>query len=316
MYISDKCLKLAAKGDISGVQKMLVENPALISATGGHNRTLLWESANAGRFDLVKYLVDKGADVNIPGRYRHETFVLVKPMSVAIKKHRTEIADNLKNAGTFLDIYTAAYLGMSEDVEKLMGHSPSIINKQQPEEGIWQVTPLHHAVAGGQKKTAEILIKKGAEVTRHATLLFDMACRMNRIDLIEMLIEAGADLKRAEAFSVIHSNSPGIIGLFFSRGCPVDGTLTYVSRGDKGEHADWVQALLNYGADVHEVDHRGRTALHNAARAGFAKVITVLINAGADVNAKMATGETPLRLAVKKKRLEAAELLKRFGAKG
>ena len=91
MDISTKILKLAVKGDVEAIAARLAAEPQLLNAASeGHNRTLLWEAANAGRLDLVRFLVEAGADVNVPGRYRHETFVLLKPYSVAVTKKRAQ----------------------------------------------------------------------------------------------------------------------------------------------------------------------------------------------------------------------------------
>jgi len=314
LKIEDRTLKLAAKGDLSGIKDLLSDEPQMLNAvSGGHNRTLLWEATNTGRSDVVSFLLEAGADPNIPGRRRHETMVLVKPYCIAVTKKREEIASRLLEHGTEIDPFTAAYLGQIDLLKRLLAKTPRLVNLQQPEEAIWQVTPLHHAVAGMQVEATECLLKAGADVAEHARLLLDIACRRTRVDLIKILVKAGAEPGQAEAFPVVRSNSREIIDFFFTRGCSVKGALTHVCRGDKGEHPEWVDDLLRHGADVGETDDKGRTALHNAARAGFAKVIGVLLAAEADVNARMKSGETPLALAVKKNRHEAAELLRTHG---
>lgn len=317
MKISDRMLKLAAKGDLCAIAALLEDNPRLLNAaSGGHNRTLLWEAANAGRWDTVRFLIEAGADPNTPGRYRHETIVLAKPYCIAVAKKRVEIAEYLIQHGTEIDIYTAAYLGQMATVERWLAERPELLNQYQPEDAIWQVTALHHALAGMQLPVAAYLVESGAQVSEHASLLFDIACRRARMDLIEVLVNGGAEPKQADAFSVVRSSTPEIIDYFFTRGCSPEGIMPYVCRGDKGEHPDWVTALVRYGADVNETDDKGRTALHNAARAGFTRVIDVLVASGADVNARMKSGETPLGLAVRKKRHAAAELLRAHAGEG
>ena len=314
MQISDKLLKLASKGDILAVKRLLNDEPHRLNATSdGHNRTLLWEAARMGRLEMVRFLIESGANPNIAGRYRAETLLLVKPYCIALIKKRIEVATYLLHKGTTIDGYTAAFLGQMDILEKLLGVSPMLIHQQQPGEVIWSVTLLHHAIAGEQIEVTKYLIKAGAHVSDHAPLLFDIACRRKRLDLIEILVEAGAKPNQAEAFSVIRSDSQEIMDYFFRRGCALDGVLVYVCRGDKGENPNRVKSLLEYGATVNEVDDKGRTPLHNAARAGFTEVIKLLLSAGANVNIRMENDATPLALAVKKKRQAAIEILQAHG---
>src|SRR5262245_32037748 len=80
----ERHLEMARKGDLVGVKQLLQEYPTLLNTkSAGHNRTLLWEATRRNRLDLVKFLLKRGANVNIPGRHRNESFVLIKPYTVA-----------------------------------------------------------------------------------------------------------------------------------------------------------------------------------------------------------------------------------------
>jgi len=227
MQIPGKTLKIAAKGDLGAVKALRHDEPRLLNtASNGHNRTLLWAAARGGKLPVVECLVENGADVNIPGRYRYETFVLVKPYSIAVTKKRYQAAEYLLKNDPEIDLYTAAYLGWMDVLETWVEKRPTSINQHQPEETIGQVTALHHAVSGRHVEAARLLIEAGAEVATHAPLLFDIACRRARMDLIELLVATDADPVQADAFSVVHSNDPAIIDYFFSQGCTVDGGLT------------------------------------------------------------------------------------------
>jgi len=91
--------------------------------------------------------------------------------------------------------------------------------------------------------------------------------------------------------------------------------VAYLSRGDKGEHADRVRALIDYGADLHARAPKGITAVHAAAKAGFVSVLDVLLHHGADVNAKTNDGFTPLALAMTAGHDDACRFLKRHGGR-
>jgi hypothetical protein len=149
----DPVLKFAAKGNLAVVKKILAEQPAFLNAmSDGHHRTFLWEAAHSNRLEVVKYLVQKGADVNIPGRYRSETFVLLKPYCIAAKRQRKEIANFLLTNGTERDIYSVAFLGNLEMLKKLVAKNASLINATHPEDSAWDATPLHYAIAENRLK--------------------------------------------------------------------------------------------------------------------------------------------------------------------
>lgn len=48
--------------------------------------TLLGEAANKGRLEVVENLIEQGADVVIPGRYRNETLIQIKPFTAALRE--------------------------------------------------------------------------------------------------------------------------------------------------------------------------------------------------------------------------------------
>ena len=55
-----------------------------------------------------------------------------------------------------------------------------------------------------------------------------------------------------------------------------------------------VRRWLQHGADVNYQDHKAKTALHRAAKAGFVEVMELLLSAGAEVNVPDKVGETAL----------------------
>ena len=80
-------------------------------------------------------------------------------------------------------------------------------------------------------------------------------------------------------------------------------------------HKETVELLIAKGADVKTAGER--TPLHLAAFNGHKEIIELLIAAGADVNVKMENGMrmTPLDYAIRRKRTETADLLRKHGGK-
>ena len=318
----EKHLLLARKGDLAGVKRLLQKDPALLNAkSAGHNRTLLWEATRMNRTKLVEYLVEQGADVNIPGRHRHESLVLVKPYAVARTFRRDRLAEYLLQAGTEIDLYTACYLGDNAGVVELLKAKPGLVNREQPEESVWFVTPLHHALSGGHKDIVELLLRHGAKVKRYSELLLDIVLRRGRTDLVELLFKHGASA-RSLGGADLPLESRALTELLLKHGADVHKRawgdwppVAYVARGDKGEHPEKVKTLLDFGADVHACNPSGVTAMHAAAKAGFVSVLRMLLDYGADINATMKDGSTPLALALKAKRKGAADFLIKHGGR-
>ena len=91
----------------------------------------------------------------------------------------------------------------------------------------------------------------------------------------------------------------------------------------KKGHKEIAELLIEKGADLNAKQNLGWTPLHNAASSGHKEIAELLITKGVDVNAKIAAanalgrykGDTPLDLAIKRKRTEVADLLRKHGGK-
>ena len=97
------------------------------------------------------------------------------------------------------------------------------------------------------------------------------------------------------------------------------GGMTPLHRAAREGHKETVEFLIANSADVNAKDKTGRVPLHRAARQGHKEVAELLINKDADVNAKSESGlfkgQTPLDEAIKRKRTELADLLRKHGGK-
>lgn len=93
--------------------------------------------------------------------------------------------------------------------------------------------------------------------------------------------------------------NPVIARALLARGAnvnqPPGAWIGLCCTGNSGhkENLALAQAMLRCGAEV-SARYKGRSALHCAARAGFAGIVEALIEHGADVNAMDARGRTPL----------------------
>lgn len=189
----DEILKDARRGDLAAVKAHLRRDPSLLlDKSGGHNRTFLWEATRGNRPALVNYLLQAGADPNVPGRIRAEIVVLLKPYCIARRYGYTDLAESLRQKTT-MDIYSACYLGDEQLVQKLLKQDPALVTQEQQDDCVWRVTPLHFAVCGGHESLVRMLIARGALVQPYTRLLCNAAVRMKHPELLPILLEAGAD---------------------------------------------------------------------------------------------------------------------------
>ncbi|MEM9884802.1 MAG: ankyrin repeat domain-containing protein [Bacteroidota bacterium] len=190
---------------------------------------LFMEIIENGNWDLVKYFIDKGININ---GLDHNNFT---PLMTAAHDDHPEIARLLIDEGA--------------DV--------NYINSEG-----W--TALIEAADEGAYATAVVLIEAGADVNLHnehwGRSALTMAASEGYPNIIELLLDAGADLKMLE-----------------------DGYLPLHSAAEEGQ-IEALKMLLNKGVEVHLQDHHGRTALMYAAEEGNLEIVKILVEKGIDIN--------------------------------
>lgn len=310
----------AGRGDLETVCQLLDDKPAWIHTVGSHGRTMLWEAAYRGKLEMIEFLLERGADINLPGCYHIKHRVEITPYCVARYQGRDSAAELLLQHSATIDIHTAAYLRDYDTVHAHLDNDPSLVNKGylqavmlpagQPHsfehrEAAW-ATPLCYAIVGGNLKIVERLISQGATIEPHSGRFLDYAMAYNRVEIVKALLENGAD--PSEAPRILDDDSE-MSKLLKNYGAPpkdIDDQgdmgwpmLVYVCRGDNGEHPDEIRRLLALGADIDVRNYKGKTGLHCAAKAGFLTVINLLIEKGATIDAPDNNGETALFEAIR-----------------
>jgi hypothetical protein len=106
------------------------------------------------------------------------------------------------------------------------------------------------------------------------------ACSYNHIDIVKLLIEAGADI-----------NAKDKVG------------YTALIVASANGRIEIVKLLIKAGSDVNAKEKWEYTALMYASENGYTDIVKLLIEAGADVNAKDKRGVTALAIAKSKLRV-------------
>jgi len=313
-------LHLAADEGHKDVGKVLIAKGADLNAKNAIGSTPLNNATQNGHKDMAELLIAKGADVNA------KDAVDSTPLKSAVQNGHKDIAELLIANGADVN---------AKDVS--------------------DSTPLHFAADEGHKDIAELLIAKGADVNvRDVTGLtpLNSAAQNGHKDIAELLIAKGADVNAKDSYGImpLHEavgwGDEDVIKLLIAKGADVNAKeedgVTPLHWAALEDHMDVAELLIAKGADVNAKDEDGMTPLHWAAQEGYMDVAELLIAKGADVNAKdngamhlspeerllkaifrekaaldtkNKNGATPLHWAVKKKHMDMAKLLRKYGAR-
>jgi ankyrin repeat protein len=88
--------KAAECGDIETVKVLLNKDPELVNISDQRAWMPLHWAVRSGHYDLVKYLIDQGADVNA------RDLSMYRPLALAIDFGRQDVAELLRDHGGML----------------------------------------------------------------------------------------------------------------------------------------------------------------------------------------------------------------------
>jgi ankyrin repeat protein len=164
-YDEDMCNFIhyaAGHGECQVVELLIEKMRVPIDIKSGDGKTALHFAAAEGWGDVVKYLVDKGADLNAQDdngdtpvyyaiRYKYPSLA-----KILIESDRALLMT--KNDNGYTPLHMAAGLGFTELIETLIKRQPDLINAVNNH----GETPLHIAVVEDFIDAVRLLIDKGA----------------------------------------------------------------------------------------------------------------------------------------------------------
>jgi len=300
-------LHMAVDSGLLEVTRTLIGRDASINARDSDGRTPLHPTFHAQSrtfddqyFDVVRYLLDHGADVDAQADTEFPT-----PLHLASFFGGFKVAQLLLDHGADINVQDkdgwtplhGTLVEMTDDLDDfyfdtvrfLLEHGADI---HALDNG--HATPLHVVSQCGGMKATRLLLEHGADVhaldDNHSTPLH-FASKSGSAEAARLLLERGADV---HALDNNHSTPLH----FISRDC------------DAGA----ARELLEHGAVVDARDNKDSTPLHVASQRGNAKVAHLLLERGADVHAPDGNHSTPLHFASEGGNAEAARLLLERGA--
>ena len=277
----------AAKRKNFTVVKALLEKGVDVNVPQGDGATALHWAAYWDDSDLVDELIAAGANVNVANDLR------VSPLALAAANGNGTIVENLLKAGAdpnargetgVTALMQAARIGSLKAVEVLLGFEADAnasTNDRLQTALMWASSQRHPGVT-------RMLLEHDADVhartrTRHDVVMLDLGRRR----AARTAAEDGTEIKRG-----------GITALLFA-----------AQSGDLGS----AMLLLTAGADVNDTGSDGTSALVSAVLAGQGAVARMLLDKGADPNSA-GSGYNAMHAAVLRSDLETVEALVAHGA--
>jgi ankyrin repeat protein/glyoxylase-like metal-dependent hydrolase (beta-lactamase superfamily II) len=280
--------RAAEAGDLAKVKILLEKDPALVNARDENGRTPLHLAARGRHPDVLRYLVDKGAGLDVLDNNG------IAPLHILAGSGQTEAARLLIEKGADIDV---------KDPVKL--------------------TPLNMAAESGLESMVKLLIEKGADIeNKHAygrTPLVGAARERGNINVIRMLLDAGADVNSSDKWKATALDLAAwrgfeeVVNLLLERGAaiPEDNARSRELLQNAAEKGlvGLFSRVAEKGADLTFPIEAGGTLLHAAAAGGSVPILETLLSQGLDINLQDANGWSPLHFAAEMGRGEAVSFL-------
>ncbi|MCE3233237.1 MAG: Pfs, and Ankyrin domain protein [Rickettsiaceae bacterium] len=244
------------------------EKVANANGIDSEGKTALHYAAENGHVDIIRFLLEKGADVNAQYKKNKEN-----------DRHnamRTPLSCATENG------HIAAMQLLLDNGADVNGIREKNVN-----------APLHFATLGGHLAAMQLLLDNGADINEltfnYGETPFALGVYMDQLPAIQLLLNKGADVSLSNPLGYAAANGNlAVMQLLLDNGADVntqnnDGGIPLVYAAANGQLAA-MQLLINNGADVNENDDDGKIPLCIAAEEGDLAAIQLLLDNGADVN--------------------------------
>ncbi len=244
-------LLAVTNNDLSKVQSLINQGINVNKRFSNEHRqfTVLLLAAKNGLPEVVKILLDNGADPNIRDNYKHY------PLMEAARFGHLESVKLLLTAGARVDARNRydknilqLVLDQEYDIEivRLLlenGADPNI-----DVSGVFSSLPIMVPSWNGDVKLGKLLLANGADVNNTSPYGFTalmVASKAGEIEIAKLLIESGADVNRISNFN-----------------------QTALIQALRGGYVNLARLLVREGAEVKYRDKSGKSALDYAEKIG------------------------------------------------
>lgn len=282
--------------DLEKVKALFEANPQLAQARDESGRTPLHWACLGVHYEMLQFLVEKGADVNAQDNEG------ITPLHSLASKARAEGAAlliahkadvNIVNADGETPLHFAAQSGRFAIVQQLIDHGAVAASKSH-----LGFTPLLRAILANSLEIAELLIAKGADVNQvfreeyYGDSPLSFAVKSGNLEMVKRLHLKGANIQYRTKLGA--------------------NLLHFAAAVNK---ADIVTYLIDSGVDINSAQNGGLAPLHMAAVIGCLDAAQRLVARGAKLDSRSKDGGTPLHFAIAARNHEMADFLRQSGAK-
>lgn len=302
-------------------------------------------AARSGNFEIARFLLDQGADVQISKMaLTYATADGNEKLVELLLRHGAPVDERIVQKAAFVGNLACVRMLLDKTQIELKPRFKQTIMMMAAESGHDQIlklliesdnadakdesgmTTLHFAASRGHATCARILIEDaGAQInvmnTNNETPLF-MAASGGHSEVVKMLLDKGANAFGHNLngdtclHKVVAGGSVELVKVFLSKQLPIDARNkldeTPLVIAIKGKHLEVCQVLLENLADPNITTKKSWTCLHYAVYFGDVSFIELLVKHKVYIDCKTNEGQTPLHLA--RSRILEVEFLLANGA--
>lgn len=319
-----KLCTLAAAGDMQAIQDLVGLMTGIRKVSDGidfldeKGQTPLFSAAQGGHVDVVRFLSQNGADMNIRRTDGYSALLVAAQRESAA----ADVVQVLIECGAAVDHEdaadgcSAAFIAVRDGLVAplhLLHELGADIQKPHPD----GTAPIHVASQRGHAGVLQVLLDYGDDMEllkqkvmlvnqpdKHGMMPICKAAKAGHEDVVRLLAGHGAHLEqpRHNSFTpllvaVREGHAAVVLALAESKAdlnaADQEGfTPVFVAAGRGRDEV--VRVLSECGADVNQTNRGGCTPVFIAAQEGHEAAVRVLVEKGADVNIADTDGATPV----------------------
>jgi ankyrin repeat protein len=250
--VAASSMDLKRKRHIFPIARLLLDSGLDINLKGGYYGSTLAAAAQSGNLEIVGFLLDNGAQIDMGGRFGC-------PLAVAAGARHKAMVELLIHRGANIN-------AQDENGETALGHAVSggdldivrflLRNNANVNLGENDCCPLRISASRGQPEIFHLLLEYGAELS---CVNMGVAATGGNVAIMQFCLENGGDVNERDV----------------NNGCALQ-TAAFMG------HTEAVRFLLDHGADPNIRGGQSGNALQAAVRADSVDIVEMLLDAGAE----------------------------------